>query len=228
MTFSEIIALDRGLLDDEILPYKWKDAELVACANQTINELCEKARIIIDSTTPAICNVPLLAGTAKYAKDSRIIEILRGRMVTYDCKITRRTGSFMDNYSSGWDSATASTGTPRNFLEDLDTGYFTLTPAPDANDTLWLTVVRLPLDQMTLADLTNGASPEIHFKHHYALSDGILARAYLKQDAETYDPKKSARHMQIWLNYVNQVMLDEINRNDIDNQADQVPDYLED
>lgn len=226
MTLSELIALVGGQLDDSAVPYKWSDVELVAYINDTINELCEKARILVDSSTEAICKLTLAAGTAKYPLDSRVVEVLRGRLVTGDRKVTRSTRSFMDAHSSGWDSATASTGTPKNFLGDLDTGFITLTPTPDAVDTMWLTVVRFPLVQMSIA--SPDAVPEIHFKYHFELLDGICGRAYLKQDPETYDPKKAERHLGLWRATVNKRMLEEINRNDIDNQADQVPDYLDD
>jgi hypothetical protein len=225
MTHTEIINLARGWLDDLAIPYGWSLDEMIAYYNDTVNEFCEQTKILVDSTTEAICKLTLAASLAKYTLDSRVIEVLRGRLVTYDRKITRRTRTFMDNYSPGWDSATASSGTPKNFLGDLDTGYITLAPTPDAIDTLWLTVVRFPLAQLTSAILD--LAPEIHFKYHFGLLDGICGRAYLKQDAETYDPKKAERHLVLWRATINARMLEEINRNDIDNETDQVPDYLE-
>ena len=71
----------------------------------------------------------------------------------------------MDSHCRGWDSVTASTGTPKNFLGDLDTGYFTLVPTPDADDVMWLTVVRYPLVQLTSALLESiaGDSFQIPF-----------------------------------------------------------------
>lgn len=226
MTLSELVVLAGGQLDDSVMPYKWSDVELVAYINDTINELCEQAKILVDSSTEPICKINVVAGTAKYALDARVIEVLRGKLVTGDRKVTRVTRSYMDRYSPGWDSATASSGTPKNFIGDLDTGFITLHPKPTANDTLWLTVVRLPLAQMT-SDIVN-QTPEIHFKYHHELLDGICGRAYLKQDSETYDPKKAERHLALWRATINKRMLEEINRNDIDNEDDQVPDYLDD
>jgi hypothetical protein len=226
MTHQEIINEARGWLDDEVAPYRWSLGNLIGCFNKAVNELCEQAKILVDSSTEAICKVDVLAGTAKYAQEQRVVEVLRGRLVTGDRHITRRTRNYMDKYCSSWDSATASSGTPKNFIGDLDTGYLTLHPKPEANDTLWLTVVRYPLVQLTSALLNQ--SPEIHFKYHFELLDGICGYAYLKQDPETYDPKKAERHLALWRATVNQRMLEEINRNDIDEDSDPVPDYLED
>ena len=225
MTHSEIITLARSWLDDSAVPYNWSLTEMIAFYNDTVNEFCEQTRILVDSTTEVICKITLASGTAKYVLDSRVIDILTGRLVTGDRKITRRTRTYMDSHSSGWDSTTASTGTPMNFLGDLNTGYIILVPAPDSIDTLWLTVVRFPLLQLTSTTLDT--SPEIHFKYHFGLLDGICGRAYLKQDAETYDPKKAERHLGLWKATINKRMLEEINRNDIDNDHDQVPDYLD-
>jgi hypothetical protein len=226
MTLTEILSLARGMLDDNQTPYLCSDVELLAYINKTINEFCDKTEILIDSTTTAICRITITSGTAKYALEERVVAIKRARLITYDQRLTKRTSQFMDRYYGDWDSAMVSTGTPLAFLQDVDTGYITLYPTPDAGDTLKLTVSRLPLTQMSLTALT--ASPEIPFKYHYDLLDGILWRAYSKQDAETHDATKANNHFKLWMAKINEVMLNVINDNDIDNHDDQVPDYLDD
>ena len=226
MTLTKILSLSRGFLDDNALPYSWSNDELVEDLNKSINELCEKAELLLDSTTEAICKITITKDLAKYALDERIINIKRARLITYDKRITKRTAQYMDRYYNGWDMATAGSGTPTCFLEDINTGYIHLVPTPDANDVLWLTVSRLPLLAMDIA--TPDASPEIKSRYHFELLDGILWRAYSKQDTETYDPKKAANHFGLWQATLNTRMLEIINRNDIDNAEDQIPDYLDD
>jgi hypothetical protein len=228
MTVQEIIDLAWSWLDDPEVPHRWPLVEMVALLDKTVNEFCELTRILVDSTTPELTEFVISAGTAKYPQDERVIEILRGRLIKADQKITRRTRTFMDVYCYGWDSALASPGTPRHILGDLDTGTFTLVPTPDADDTLKTTVVRYPLRPLTTASsILSAALPEIPFRYHFDLLDGICARAYLKQDPETYDPKKAERHRALWLSRCNQIGLNIINENDIDNLVDQVPDYLD-
>jgi len=218
--------LARGLLDDNQTPYLWSDAELTAYLNKSINELCEEAELLKDSTTTAICQIAIVAGKSIYSLDERVLKIKRARLVIYDTWITRRTTEFMDRYYRSWDSVLTSPGTPAAFIEDQNTGKITIYPVPDADDTLKMTVVRLPLVQMSTTTLT--ASPEVHMKYHFDLLDGILWRAYSKQDAETYDPKKANTHRALWMTKKNEIMLKIINDNDIDDHFDQTPDYLED
>ncbi len=63
-------------------------------------------------------------------------------------------------------------------------------------DTLLMIVNRIPLTPITPFDI--GAStpviPEIKSMYHGGLLHGIAKRAFLKQDAETYDPQKAERH----------------------------------
>jgi hypothetical protein len=59
-------------------------------------------------------------------------------------------------------------------------------------DTLNLSVARLPLTWVTLADLTG--SPPIDDDYHLDMIHGICSYAYLKDGTETYDPKQAMRH----------------------------------
>jgi hypothetical protein len=61
------------------------------------------------------------------------------------------------------------------------------------NDSLWLTVSRRPLVPLTLA-AWNTQSPEIDADDHVNLIDGILKKAYLKQDSQCFDKEKAEYH----------------------------------
>ena len=60
-----------------------------------------------------------------------------------------------------------------------------------------------PLDQFDETSLED--EPEINFRHHCRLVDGILAQAYNKDDSETLDPDKAARHLKFWLGHINEM-----------------------
>jgi hypothetical protein len=226
MKMSEILSLARDQLDDNQAPFLWSDAELTAYLNKSLDELCEQAELIRDSSTPSICQIAISKDQAVYKLDDRVLDIKRARLVTYDVRITKRTTTFLDRYYQGWDSAMASPGTPQCFLMDQDSGKITLVPTPDADDNLKMTVVRLPLVPLSTSDRV--AVPEIHRKYHFDLLTGVLWRAYSKQDSETYNPRKAEVNRVLWVARMNEIMLHVINMNDIDNQDDQVPDYLED
>jgi len=60
-------------------------------------------------------------------------------------------------------------------------------------DNLNISVSRLPLNQLTLANWDT-QSPEIRFDYHPYLIEGILREAYQKQDSQCLDVNKSEEH----------------------------------
>lgn len=76
---------------------------------------------------------------------------------------------------------------------DITETHLVLNRSPIAATELRLTVVRLPL-----AALMPESGPEIRAVHHYAMCDWALRCAYLKPDAETFNPQAAARHEDIF------------------------------
>jgi hypothetical protein len=76
-------------------------------------------------------------------------------------------------------------------------------------DTLNLEVARLPLVNVAIANVAT-ASPEVDDDYHVNLADGILARAYLKRDSETYDLQEAAKFRAIWDSFIEDVRNDQI------------------
>ena len=61
---------------------------------------------------------------------------------------------------------------------------------PSSSDTLLLTVVRLPLSDMC----DDNAQPEIRDHHHEKLIDWVEYRAYMVQDADSFNPVKAQEY----------------------------------
>ena len=57
MKASEIISQARGLMQDTKPPYLWTETELILYLNNSVNEAAEKARLFLDSVTPAVCQI---------------------------------------------------------------------------------------------------------------------------------------------------------------------------
>jgi hypothetical protein len=74
-------------------------------------------------------------------------------------------------------------------------------------DTVNMTVARLPLTHITEATLST-ATIEIDELYHLDLVEGVLGYAYLKQDSETYDPKKAMTHMTLFNGHIAQARRD--------------------
>jgi hypothetical protein len=86
----------------------------------------------------------------------------------------------------------------------VGTNRLRLWPATELADVLWLTVARLPLVDPTWA-LDANNSPEIPSRYHDQLYDGILARAYTKDDSDTLDLRKAVLHEARWRGVVESV-----------------------
>ena len=85
-------------------------------------------------------------------------------------------------------------------------------------DTFLMIVNRIPLTPFTAFDI--GANPpvvpEIKSTYHGGLLDGIARRAFLKQDAETYDPRKAERHRLLFEQFKSKAKTDLIRLTAID------------
>lgn len=73
---------------------------------------------------------------------------------------------------------------------DLTEAELILSRAPSVSIDAVMTIERLPRNDMT----ADGDTPEIGQMHHDRLIDWALHRAYLKKDAETYDPSRAQQY----------------------------------
>lgn len=77
-------------------------------------------------------------------------------------------------------------------------------------DTLKMTVNRMPLTPFTVADCatTSTTAPEIKSLYHGGLIDGILKRAFLNDNTQIYDPQRAERHRVIFETFKQRVRRD--------------------
>lgn len=184
MQLLDLIKLFRSEVDDTAEPYLWSDDEAIEYANDAQNEACRRSRLIIDSSTAAICQIAVVANTATYALDPRVLFIRRARL-TGLLPLKRKNVQDMDNCNPSWEDASSTT--PTAFITDFETGKIRLYPTPNAAFTLNLMVVRTPLAEMN----DDRETPEINARYHRSLRFWMMYRAYGKQDTQANDPKKS-------------------------------------
>lgn len=185
MELSELMTLFRQEADDTVQPYLWSDPELIDFANDAQDEACRRGRLLVDSTTTAICSVPVTNGNAAIDLDPRVIFVRRARFAGQ--KPLQRM-NMQDMEARFWYWQDAAPGNPMCFIPDFTTGKLVLWPTPDGDRTLSLTVVRMPLEDMS----DDADTPEIAPRYHRSLRFWMLYRAYSKQDSEANDPKKAA------------------------------------
>lgn len=185
MDLRDLMTLFRQEADDLAEPYLWSDDELIDYANDAEQEACRRARLLVDSSTAAVTQIAVVAGTALYELDERVLFVRRARFAGH-LPLLRKNMQDMEDHDPYWQDAAADQ--PSAFVPDYDTGKLLLWPTPTENDTLYLTVVRAPL-----ADMNDPSdTPEIASRWHRSLRFWMLYRAYGKQDAEANDPKKAA------------------------------------
>ncbi len=147
MTLQEIIDTFRELADDVAAPELWNDARLTVYANEAEREACRRARLIEDSDTAAVCQIAVVNGTSTYAVDPRVLFIRRAKLASQDHVLGKAHADDLDKFYCGWESNPAST--PRAWTP-VGIQKLRLVDSPDADDTLNLKVIRLPLAPMAL------------------------------------------------------------------------------
>ena len=184
MKLAGLIREYRREADDNAAPYFVADADLFDFANEAEEEACRRAHLLRDSTTSAVCTVAVTAGDPVVTLHASIIDVLRVKMASETVPLQIVPQNEMDRVNVGWDSIT---GKPRAVVVGRDTGKLRLWPTPTANETLALTVSRLPLVEMNDTEDT----PEVPRPYHRALAQWMLYRVFSIRDSELFDPNKA-------------------------------------
>lgn len=191
MTLNELIRLVRTELDDLTEPYLWSDAELIEYANDAQIEACRRARLLVDSSTAALCQITVTANNPLVTLDPRVLFVRRVRCAG-ELPLIRVTMQDMESFTPYWQDAVP--GLPRRFVTDYESGKLLLWPTPSADVVLLLTVVRDPMVDMA----ADGDTPEIPARQHRSLRYWMAYRAYSKQDADANDPKKALQYIALF------------------------------
>lgn len=185
MKARDIIKLFRIDVDDEAEPNLWSDEEVLDYLNDAQNEAARRSRLLLDSSTTAITRIAVTGGLGLYALDPRVLFVRKIRFANKR-PLRRMNMQDMESRDPFWEDQQPSE--PMYFIPDFEAGKVLLWPTPTDNDTLLLTVVRDPLEEVKDEDDT----PEINARHHRSLRFWMAHRAYQKQDAEASDPQKAA------------------------------------
>lgn len=191
MDLEQLRALARDWLDDEVEPPLWSDERIEQYLNEALREAALRARMLLDSTTPTVCEVDLVVGQSEYDLHPSVIFVRRAvRDLDLHNPLTRVQHAVIDSIRPGWRT---DSGSPTYLIPNLQKGKFTLSPTPDAVDTLRLTVVRYPLDAELLA--VDDDVPPIDEILHEKLVHWVCWRALMKRDTEGNMPAEAERHL---------------------------------
>lgn len=185
MKVEDFIARFRAAVFDDAVPPFWSGEEIVSYLNEAVQEACERAKLIEDRSM----SLALVPGQDTYNLHSSVFEIkrlaFRGR------PLDETSVEALDAEFPGWE---ARAGLPRYFVFEQASGVqppkVRLVPTPIVAESASITVYRGALKPLSADNDT--ARPEIPERFHERLMDWVMHRAYLKQDADTFDPNKAA------------------------------------
>lgn len=192
MNLQELINELRIALADEVEPCLWSDEALTSYLNEAVQEACERALLIEDMTTEAVCRIALQPGQAVYRLHPSVLKVERALV---DGKpLTETSIERLDEGMTNWE---ARRGEPRQyvFVQAGGAGQpaIQLVPEPVAPGLLKLRVYRGALVPMAEAAAETDA-PEIPVRHHRKLMNWALRCAYLRPDADGYDRDRAQLH----------------------------------
>lgn len=192
MKVADFIDAFRSDLADQAMPEPlWSDEDIVRYLNDAVQEACERAKLIEDRLTPAVCSITLQTGVSTYSLHPSVFEIKRVTLRGRPLDLT--TVEELDSDCPGWENMQ---GLPRAFLFEEASGAqparLRIVRIPTQADTLALTVYRGALKPLS-ADIAIG-KPEIPERYHERLKDWIYRCAYLKQDADGFDKSKAMEY----------------------------------
>lgn len=188
MNLTELIEQFRSDADDKITPYLWSDEDVTRWLNEAEQEACTRSGLLEDVVTPAICQIPVVAGTVQYSVSPLVIDIMYAEFVpsgeTEPIELCQTEAFEMDRTTArGWRRETRH---PRAFIHtDVS---LRLDCIPQSDGVINLEVRRLPLRPMSISV----HRPEIGQIHHRHLVKWALHRAFGVPDAERFDANRSA------------------------------------
>lgn len=190
MTVDELLQeIREDFLDDAVEPYRWGQSRLRRWLSRAQEEACMRQRLLVDSSTPAICDVTLVADQPDYVLDPRIVLVEK---VTLDgVPIEKRTEDQLDRTDPSWRTPNSGSGVLRYLQNELTITLLATPTAAEHDKTLKLRVQRLPLVTFT----SGSQSPEIPIQYHRDLIWYVIATAFDLPDEDTQNTRKADEYM---------------------------------
>lgn len=202
MNSSELLDLFRDEVEDQAEPYLWDDERVFSYIDDAQKMFCRKTDGISDGTTPAVSTVSVVADSDWVDLHPSILKI---RSVSRtDTGRDIEVLNHEDLPGRGW-RFDGRTGPVKALVVGIEENKARLYPKSNEIVDLNLIVFRLPLITITSDGDQEFEIPERHHRH---LLKWVKHLAYAKQDAETFDKKKSLDFKMEFLSYCEEVMVE--------------------
>lgn len=177
MNVEQLINQFRNYMADTSKPYLWSDDEILLYLNEAEREAVRRSRSLVDSSTPDVCTIDAIPGVQSYDIDPRVIYIRRVRTSAHIDPVLPVHIQLIDNMDDRWETVQ---GRVENYVVGHESHKLVLVRIPKVAQTIRMTVVREPLNEMkSLSD-----EPELAKRYHMQLLEYVYYRAYLKHDSE--------------------------------------------
>jgi len=174
--------------DVEAAQLRWSNEELTTYINEAVNRACRASFLIKKAETDF--DIAVTAGTAIYQLDTRIIRVKSVELASKGKPL------FPTEYEElmGIQNWRVRASTPEMYIIDESDKQITLYPIPVIDDTLHLIYYRLPLVSLDWGSNSNDV--EMPEEYQIDMLDYAAHMAYLKDEANTFDPQRSEYYRQ--------------------------------
>lgn len=188
MNLDQLICQFRIDASDLRQPFLFEDEWVAGWLTEAVAEAAVRGRLIMDVSTPAVCEIPVVAGAAVYPLHAALFELVHLRFKaagsTRSEPVHLMTREELGRICPEWRDREG-----RIEFAIQDDTRIQLVGIPRTTGVLHIEGYRVPLKA-----LANGADkPEISSAHHHHLVHWALHRAFSQPDGETFDPSRAAR-----------------------------------
>ena len=206
MTSDDLYALFRSDVVDAVAPHLWSDTEVWGYMNDAYRMFARLTGGIPD-TTSALTRLALTPGVATNAVSPLILRFRSAYLLSDGTELKIINEADLPRLAtSDYGQVNPArrnllTGKVTHMVTGMDrratSGTVRWVYIPDAEDTVQLSVQRLPLETVE----SGFEFPEIGEEHHEHLMLWMKARAYGKQDAECFDRGRRDEYTQAFRTY---------------------------
>lgn len=206
MNSTELLELWRREIGDTESPFLWSDEDAYGYIDDAQTMFCRRTDGIADSTDPDITRISVVPNTDEVTLH-RTIKLVRtakrldtGRPIkVLDEEQLNSMGFYLDG----------KTGDVQALVIGADAGKARVYPKSRETMTVVMSVFRLPKTRITD---DGDQTLEIDEQHHRHLTLWMNALAYRRNDAETFDARKSQANETAFINYCEQVQAEQRRR----------------
>jgi hypothetical protein len=174
--------------DFDSVQLRWGNEELVANINEAIN-------LVYRRTTPikSLETLDITALNSTYSIPEYVLEII-------DMKLSNGKALEKASIDALWRNQSFFTdeNEPRYYIPDVEENSIMLYPKPLTDDTISYLFHRLPKVPLSWSSPT--LSPELKVEFHFPMLFYAAHLCYMKDEANTLDPKRAASYLQLFDN----------------------------